>query len=156
MKKGYTLIEILITLTIIGLIFGFGYVSFREFSQRQALTGIARSIKGDLRLAQELALAGKKPTGANCNTPNILNGYYFRRNSNTNYTIEANCSGGIMQVKSVNMPADITLTSLSLNPLLFKILGEGTNITGSATVTLTQVSTGKTRIITVTQGGEIK
>ncbi len=156
MKKGYTLIEILITLTIIGLIFSFGYVSFRDFSQRQALTGVARSIKGDLRLAQELALSGNKPTPS-CDSPNLLNGYYFRRNSNTNYTIEANCTGGApSQVKTVNMPVDIVLTSFSVNPILFKILGEGTNITGSATITLTQTSSGNTRVITISQGGEIK
>lgn len=157
--KGYTLIEILITLTIIGLIFTFGYVNFREFSQRQALTGVARSIKGDLRLAQEWALAGNKPATANCtpNPPNLLNGYYFRRNSSTNYIIEANCSGGTpSQVKSVDMPTDIVLTSFSVNPILFKVLGEGTNITGSATITLTQTSTGNTRVITISQGGEIK
>ncbi len=159
MKKGYTLVEILITLTIVGLIFGFGYVSFREFSQRQALTGAARSIRGDLRLAQEFALSGKKPSTVNCDSPNILNGYYFRRNSAANYTIEANCSGGSSAqeiVKSVNIPAGIVLTSFSVNPLLFKVLGEGTNITGSATITITQTGTGNTRAVIVTQGGEIK
>jgi prepilin-type N-terminal cleavage/methylation domain-containing protein len=159
MKNGYTLIEILITLTIIGLIFGFGYVSFREFSRRQALTSAARSIKGDLRLAQELALSGNKPTmEINCNSPYVLNGYYFRRNSATNYTIEPSCSGGAVTTptKSVNMPVDIVITSLSVNPILFKILGEGNNITDSATITLTQTSTGKTGTITITSGGEIK
>jgi prepilin-type N-terminal cleavage/methylation domain-containing protein len=156
MKRGYTLLEILITLTIIGLIFGFGYVGFREFSQRQALTGLARSIKGDLRLAQELALAGKKPDDIKCDSPQVLNGYYFRRNSNANYTIEASCSGGTSEIKSVNLPADINFTSLSINPILFKILGEGNNISDSATITLTQINTGNTGTITITSGGEIK
>jgi prepilin-type N-terminal cleavage/methylation domain-containing protein len=154
--SAYTLIEILITLTIIGIIFSFGYVSFREFSQRQALTGLARNIKGDLRLAQEMALAGKKPEETECDSPNLLNGYYFRRNSDTNYTIEASCSGGNREVKNVDIPAEITISSPTPNPILFKVLGEGTNITGSTTITLTQAGTGNTGIITITQGGEIK
>jgi prepilin-type N-terminal cleavage/methylation domain-containing protein len=153
---GYTLIEILITLTIIGLIFGFGYISFREFSQRQALSGLARSIKGDLRLAQESALAGKKPSGINCNSPNLLNGYYFQRVSSTNYTLGASCSAGTIESKSVNLPADVTMSSFSPNPIIFKVLGQGTNISGSTIITLTQISSGNTRTITITDGGEIK
>ena len=155
-RRGYTLIEILVALTIIGLIFSFGYVSFREFSRRQALVGQVRSIQGDLRLAQGMALAGQKPDDANCNSPNLLGGYYFRRISNTSYSIEADCTAGTSVIKSVNLPADITISSPSPNPILFKILGQGTNVSGSATITITQVSTGRTSVVTVTDGGEIK
>ena len=39
-NAAYTLIEILVALTIVGLIFGIGYVNFRDFARRQALAGI--------------------------------------------------------------------------------------------------------------------
>ena len=54
---GYTLIEILVGLTIIGIIFGVGFASFREFSRRQSLAGGVKTLVGDLRLAQEQAIS---------------------------------------------------------------------------------------------------
>ena len=155
-KKGYTFIEILVALTIVGLIFGIGYVNFRDFARRQALTGMARSVMGDLRLAQGQALSGKKPSAAVCNSPNKLNGYNFRVNSASSYQIEAACSGGNIVTKSVTLPADISISTPSPNPILFKILGEGTNLSANATITLTQAGTSNTRVVTVTSGGEIK
>ena len=155
-NAAYTLIEILVALTIVGLIFGIGYVNFRDFSRRQALAGTARSIMGDLRLAQEQALAGKKPVSAFCDSPNQLNGYNFRVINASSYRLAANCSGGNVETKLVTLPADITISSPSPNPITFKILGQGTNLSADATITLTQTGTSNTRSITVTTGGEIK
>lgn len=155
-KKGYTLIEILVALTIVGLIFGIGYVNFRDFGRRQALAGAAGTIKGDLRLAQEQALAGKKPSNAFCNPPNQLNGFNFRVTSSSSYSLEANCSGGNVTTKSASLPSGITMSSPSPNPITFKILGQGTNLSADATVTLTQPGTSNTIQIVVTSGGEIK
>lgn len=156
-KKGYTLIEILVGLTIVGLIFGIGYVNFRDFSRRQALVGYARIVKGDLRIAQESALAGKKPSDVFCDTPNTLSSYYFNRISGSTYRIVASCTGGDIIVKEVVLPSDVSI-SISSNPVVFRILGLGTNVpeVTPTTITLTQAATGSTRIITVTSGGEIK
>jgi len=156
-KKGYTLIEILVGLTIVALIFAIGYVNFRDFSRRQALVGYARTIKGDLRVAQESALAGKKPADIFCDPPSVLNSYYFNVVSASNYQITASCSGGNVIVKDVTLPSDVAI-SISTNPVLFKILGEGTNVPSATptTITLTQAGTGNTRVITITSGGEIK
>ncbi len=156
-NAAYTLIEILVSLTIIGLIFGIGYVNFRDFARRQALAGTARTIKGALRLAQEQALSGKKPADVRCDSPNTLIGYYFNLVSASNYRLVAQCSGGDVITKDVTLAADITLSS-SQNPITFKILGEGTNVPQAtpATITLTQVGTSNTATITVTAGGEIK
>lgn len=149
---GYTLIEILVGITIIALLFIFGYASFRDFSRRQAINSAVRTIRGDLRLAQEQALSGNKPVGCS----SILDGYNFRAGG-TSYTIEASCSGGLpIVVKSVTLPTDISMTPPSPNPILFKVLGQGTNISLTATVVLTQAGTNNTQTITITSGGEIK
>lgn len=155
---GYTLIEILVSITIIALLFIFGYASFREFSRRQAINSAVRVVRGDLRLAQQQALAGNKPADPKCNAPNLLDGYYFRAAS-TSYTIEAACSGvsgGPVTTKSVSLSSDISMTAPSPNPILFKVLGQGTNISSTATVVLTQAGTNNTQTITITSGGEIK
>ena len=163
MSKGYTLIEILVGLTIVSLLFSSGYVSFRDFSRRQAVSGIAKNIQGDLRLAQQAALAGQKPAGDPlCTDPNVLNSYSFKVYSPTQYKIEANCSGPVTSsdivVKEINLSSDVVLSTPSPNPIEFKILGQGNNIPGGLSVilTLTQTATGNQASITITSGGEIK
>lgn len=153
-KNAFTLIEILISLTIIGLIFAFGYVSFRDFSRRQALTGVTRQVKGDLRLAQENALSGNKP--AACTGP--LDAYFFTVSSFSNsYALEANCSGYAYLIKLVDMQPGISISS-TLRPIIFKVLGQGTNIPGGSqvTITLTQSDTGSTQVVTIDSGGNIQ
>jgi prepilin-type N-terminal cleavage/methylation domain-containing protein len=157
-SSGYTLIEILVGLTIIGLIFSFGFVNFREFSRRQEVISIARSLKGDLRLAQEQALAGKKPEGAECGGTNTLSGYHFEVTSATNYVIEAECSNQTRETKNVTIPSDLSLSVPSTNPIIFKVLGQGTNILAGTevSITITQTGTNNSTAIIVTSGGEIK
>ena len=156
-KKGYTLIEILVSLTIIGAIFGFGYASFRDFSRRQAVADAAKLIQGDLRFAQENAMAGQKPAG--CNT--TLDSYSFNRLSSTRYTIDANCGAATVTVKDVNVSFGITLSTPSPNPIKFNVLGRGTNVDGSGgsenwELILTQEVTTNSVTVIVTPGGEIK
>jgi len=155
-EKGYTLLEILVALTIVGIIFSIGYVGFRSFSQRQEMQSVARNIRGDLRLAQGQALAGKKPPGVNCDSPATLDGFNFSVDSATTYSINAVCSGGLIETKSVSMPSGITITPGAVNPIVFKIIGNGTNITGQVVINITQTGTTNTASITVTEGGEIQ
>jgi prepilin-type N-terminal cleavage/methylation domain-containing protein len=155
-KNGYTLIEVLVGLTIITLIFTFGYAGFREFARRQLVTSAIRSLKGELRLAQEQAFAGKKPDNANCNSPNTLRGYYFRVTSSTTYQIEALCSGGVVSVKEVEITSPLNISTPSPNPILFKILGEGTNIDTSATITISLPETSQSTDVVISQTGEIQ
>lgn len=154
--QGYTLIEILVALSIIGLLFGFGYASFRDFSRRQALQGTVKKIQGDLRLAQQQALSGKKPSDIKCNSQ-LLASYSFKVYSTSEYKIEANCGGGDVLVKDVILSSDISI-SIDSNPIKFKVLGQGTNIDGGSmiTITLTQAGTSDKATVEVTDGGEIK
>lgn len=152
-KDGYTLIEILVVLTIIGLIFAFGYANFRDFSRRQAVASAAKLIQGDLRFAQGNAITGQKPSGCN----ETLSSYAFRVISESQYVIRANCGSVNLDVKTVDMSSDIILSIPSPNPLKFKVLGQGTNIGATDwTLVLTQNGTANTATITVTAGGEIK
>ena len=146
---GFTLIEVLISLTVVGLLFGFGFANFRDYSRRQQLVSAARTITGELRLVQSKASAGEKPAG--CAT---LSSYSFRINT-ASYQTAAVCSGGSIPIKTENLPSGITLSAVGDNPIYFKVLGQG--ITGSGVIiTLTQTGTSNTTMVTVTQGGEIK
>lgn len=157
-KKGYTLIELLVTLSIVGLLFGFSYSSFRDFSRRQALSGSSKKIQGDLRLAQQQSLSGKKPSGVKCDSPSLLQSFSFNVYSSNAYKIEANCSGGDILVKDVLLPTGIQIQAPSINPIKFKVLGQGTNIAvgTSVDITVSQTGTNNQSIVTVSSAGEIK
>jgi prepilin-type N-terminal cleavage/methylation domain-containing protein len=151
-KSGYTLIEILVAMTIIGLLFSFGYANFRDFSRRQVVKDTAKEIQGDLRLAQGNAMTGQKPEGCNA----TLDSYSFNVKSSSRYTIEANCAATPPIVKDVNLPSGVTISPLPAL-LKFKVLSQGTNLgTANWTLTLTQAGTNYTATVTVTEGGEIK
>ena len=156
--SGYTLIELLVGLSIIGLIFSFGFVNFRDFSRRQALDSAVRDIRGQLRFTQERALSGQKPDDSSCNSPNRLEGYNFSVVTNSNYVVEAKCSGGAVQIRDINLVENITISTPSTNPILFKVIGQGNNIPigTSITITITQVESGDTRDITISASGEIQ
>lgn len=149
--KGFTLIELLIVLTVLGLLFSFGFVNFRDYSRRQHLEGVATTLKGDLRLAQGKALSGEIPAG--CLN---LSGYDFRIRSANSYRLFANCDIDRV-IKNVTLPVDITV---SPNPttITFKVLGNGTSLAEGTEVqiVLTQIQTGQTARVWVTSGGEIK
>lgn len=157
LTSAYTFIEILVALTIVSLIFSIGYVSFRDFSRRQALAGVVRSIRGDLRLAQGQAISGQKPSDISCDSPSTLSGYYFDIVSANNYRLVAQCSGGNVVSKEVTIAADIFLSS-NQDPIVFKVLGQGTNVPQAtpAIITLTQSGTLNIATITVSSTGEIK
>ena len=74
-QNGYTLIEILVVITIMATLFGFGYANFRDFSRRQALQGAVKQVQGSLRKVQQSAISGVKPNDPKCNDPQVLNGY---------------------------------------------------------------------------------
>lgn len=150
--SGFTLIEVLVGLTIVGLIFAVGFVGFREFARRQALLGAVRRIEGDLRLAQQQALAGKKPVGCV-----VLDGYRFSASSENQYRIQAACSNGDF---SIGKDSILLSEGVKMNPLpssiMFKVLGLGTDLASSVEIRLEQSGTGNSQTVTVSPAGEIK
>lgn len=158
--RAFTLIEILVSMTIVGFLFSFGYASFRDFSRRQALAGVVKQVQGDLRLAQQKALSGEKPAGCTAPPPvKTLNAYNFYRSTEDTYKIQADCTVvGVVDVKTVTLPAGAKILTPSPNPIKFNVLSRGTNIVSgeSATITLTQAGVPDQQDVIVTAGGEIK
>lgn len=146
-RKGYTLIELLVVITISIIIFGVGMAGYREFSRRQALTGVLKQTKADLRLAQQLALTGQKPEVCT-----KLIGYTFTATS-SNYKIIASCSDGTVENKSVDMPVN---TTISAGSVIFKILGQGTSLSAPLTFTITNTTAGTTGTVIVGTGGDVQ
>lgn len=151
-KGGFSLIELLVVISILLIIFTFALPNYRNYQRRQALDSVAKGIVSDLRLAQEMASAGNKPTGCG-GTP--LEGYQFAEISTSQYSILAKCGTNTFTYKTVSL-SGVTI-SVS-KTILFKILGQGTDIVSgtSMPITLTQTPTGSTRNIEVDSGGRIE
>ena len=153
-KNGYTLIEVIVVLAIMGIVFTMGFVNFQDYSRQQALQAVVKSLQTELKSAQGNAIAGKKPAACN----GVLDGYQFQRTSPTTYQIAAYCSQNIVTLKTITLPADFTLQAPTPNPIKFKTLGQGTNIPAgtTATVTVTQISSGKTRSVSIGENGNVE
>ncbi len=155
-KRGYTLLEVLITISILTATFAVGYTGFREFSRRQAVNAVVNLVKADLNLAQKQALDGKKP--ASC--VGGLVSYSFNITSSTAYSISARCTN-VVNVKSVTLPTGITINPTpSPNPIEFKTIGEGTNISASpagnqATFTIVNSAINYSSQIVIGPNGEV-
>lgn len=155
-NTGYTLIEILVTLTILSIAFSVGYANLRDYSRKQALEGFARQFRSNIRLAQENAIAGKKPEDCS-----VLDGYKVTFTSSS-YSVEPVCSPELATTPvTVSNPLEV-VTSPSTNPptnFTFKALSSGVTFsTGSTSqiITLTQSRTNNSVTITITSGGQIK
>ena len=142
---GYTLVEVLVSLSIMGVILGVGFMSYRDLSRRQNISGSVRQVLGDLRFLQNDSLAGRKPTGCT----GTLNSYNFRviaGNPITTYVLEAECSGPPLTtviVKQASLPVGTYFNALPVvNPIRFKTVGDGTNIVSGQSVILTIAGSG--------------
>lgn len=164
--RGYTLIEILIALTIMSLIFGIGFSGFRDYSRRQTLESIARQVRGDISTAKERALAGTKPASPNaqCDTPHTLMGHgIFAVGGGASYQLYAICTNGTSFIDTRTMPTGFTIVrtfpfGCPIDSTYFRVLGLGTSIqTGcDATFTITNTASSQTTVVTMTSSGEIR
>ena len=114
----YTLIELLVGISIISIVFSVGFASYRDFSRRQALSGVTKALISDLRLIQQKALAGEKI--GSCTT---LDGYKINISS-ASYSLYADCASDIL-LKTVDLTAnEVALTTSPVtSSITFKVLG---------------------------------
>jgi len=152
-NSGFTFVEILVVIVTMSVLFSFGYAGYRDYARRQNLEAWARKVSGDLRMAQQLASSGAKPS----NDCGVLEGYHFRVNAHFAHQryyfgpICSDFSDGQTNAheKVVQMPEDIFINAIEISGvaagsdlrIVFKVLEQGTNIPAgsSATITLAQV-----------------
>lgn len=162
--RGFTLIELLVVAAVIGIILGVGMAQFARFNRSQLVAQVANEIRSDLRLVQSKALAGELPDACGSKS---LDGYEVEfcgaivvppctRNS---YILRAVCKDVKPEIKTVRLPDKVTLTPPTVNPVLFNILGLGSNIpepdgAGEAVVIIRGFGTSQEVVISHT--GDIK
>ncbi|MBI2590637.1 MAG: prepilin-type N-terminal cleavage/methylation domain-containing protein [Candidatus Blackburnbacteria bacterium] len=147
-RSGYTLLEVLVVLTIITTLFFGGYAAYREFERRQTLQSFYKEMVVSLSLARQKALSGEKPGGCSGN----LVGYQVSFGASS-YSVAAVCNLPIV-VGTYPVPSGIALSGFS--SFTYKVLGQGTTLASPLSVTLTQSSTGKSINATITREGMLQ
>lgn len=112
MKKGYTLIEILIVVAIVGILVSFGFSAFSKAQERQLIQDAQERIFSSLQAAQKSAYVGEKEcTGA-------LIGIIVTVAANSVST-QAQCEGGsdAAQVETFSNLTFVTTPTFTFQPL---------------------------------------
>ena len=143
--SGFTLIEILVVISVIGIIFTIGVAAYNQFARRQLVNQTSQELRNNLRLAQSKALAGEKPQGC----LGHLNGYQVNFSANS-YTVAALCDS-LVTIGTYNLPSNVAIAGPS--SILFKVLGRGTEVTGALPVVISGFD--QTNWITVESAGGI-
>lgn len=166
-SNGFTLLELLVVMLIIGLAAGIGVANFRDFGRRQEIDNYARTLNGEVRTTHSNASAGRRVAGC----VGTFQGYAMDfdavstagGSSSTRYTISAVCSTASVVVKTETVPSNLYILinrvpSGNNVRLLFKPLELGTDVSPANVLTLTVSSSqvSQTKAVSIAASGEIQ
>jgi len=153
MKKfcpGFTLVELLVTVTIITLVFSIGLTQYNRFNRRQILVKAKDQLISDLRLTQSRALSGEKPSDCGAD---LLSGHKLEFTNNSDYQITAVCDSDVVVKSGLSLAEGVTKQA-GPDEVFFKVLSQGTDVSGTAQIILSGFS--ETQTVSINNVGEIK
>lgn len=146
-QTGFTLLELLISITIMLLMVGIGIASFITFNERQQLTGGAKELQEFFRSAQTRARTGDIPVG--CGT---FSGYNVQMAiDSSSAQMYAICSTGNVLRSEKSLTGSVTPQN-AINMTFINLHG---GVTNASTVVLGLPNGTLTYTFKVTEGGEI-
>jgi prepilin-type N-terminal cleavage/methylation domain-containing protein len=163
---GFTLVELLIVVSVIAIMSSLGIAAYVNFNRTQIIVQTTDKIISDLRLAQSLASNNQRPTRPDDPTDKqgfcgsaALSGYSFRITGDHSYGLFAVCSStplSEMNIHSVTVPSVIHLTPLDWRAD-FKVLRQGVSFSRPGTnITVGNEFNKPVKEIIVGEGGEIR
>jgi prepilin-type N-terminal cleavage/methylation domain-containing protein len=133
---GFSLIELMVSVTIIGLLAGLGLVGYSDFNQREQVRQAAATLGSHLRETQSRATGGYKPAGWCAAGGITLSAWRLRFTSSTEYVIEGVCSNGSISSPLTRITLPTGITKVSGSQVEFYVLtgassGASFNLQGS-------------------------
>jgi len=155
-QRGFTIPELLITMGIIAILFGFVSINLIHLQRRSYLTTTVDTLISDLYSQQNKALVGDTEGSGAISA----HGVYFETNR---YVLFRGSSYNPLDTSNfpINLDASLTFSSItfpscpSCYVLFSKISGETGLIDGSNTVTLTDSTNGEQKILEINKYGTI-
>jgi type II secretory pathway pseudopilin PulG len=123
-EKGFTLIETIISVSIMMLLLGYALVGYTSYNEQQKVKQTALTLTSDLRMARTNAESGKRPTaGEGCLAGDIFGGYQVTFDASS-YSIVPLCGlEGDTEVGdakiTVTLPPGITIFPIPDDPPSF-------------------------------------
>ena len=140
-KRGFTLIEILISVAVLSIITAVAVPSFIVFNRRQQLDQAAKQVKTDLRAMQAQAVAG---AGASQWAVSFVSG-------ELDYSIGRYEGGSLADPQTKDLPGSTTLSTTAT--VVFERL---TGVPTGGQQVITVALGGDTRSVTVYEGGNME
>lgn len=162
---GYSLVELLVVIVIIGFLLTFGISRYRTFAERHQVENVARGVVSTLRTAQEMSLSGiKRDTNPSslCNDNGEWKGTVLATQRNY-YSLEVLCERASPHATSktvfkiIDLPSNVVIagSGVNISTFLFKPLAKGVEITGSDTIGICSAKSDASLGIKVSSTGEI-
>ena len=150
-SKGFTLLEIMVALTLAMLLTGGVIAGYTQFTNNQKIKQTANTLKNNLRFVQSKARIGEKPPVVTCAS---LLGYRVTFTA-TSYSYVIECSPGASGATAteIELPASVTFSPVP-DPLLFRVLDHGVDI--DSTLIITLISGSLEAEVEIDPKGEIK
>ncbi len=150
-RQGFTLIELMVAVLVAGILVAGGLAAFRGIGTKQVVKQAGIGFQANLRLFQQKALSGEKPTV--CTAADKLEGYWVRYVDSTDYSLQAKCGAKTPPENIITLPEEVEFIG-SFGNLFFPTLKSG--IEGAAPETITLTKDGFSYEITVEKSGMIK
>lgn len=149
MMKGFTLLELLVVIALVGMLTVGSYMSFGSYSKSQGLQTSVADVTQVLNLAKSRSLAQVKP--AQCGVQ-VLQGYQVSVTiSGTIYRLEVVCGTNTYTIDAKTLASPLTFANSSANKIFFAVSTAVVNTPGN--IVLTGGSQNKT--IRVDESGKI-
>lgn len=151
--KGFSLVELIIVVSIAALLFGFITINLLGTHQHLSLISIADTFESDIRAQQLKAMIGSTDNSASSSSYGIAIGqqsYTFFKGSVYSPSDPSNTT--------VQLDSSIKLTTTFPSAVTVFIQGSGEIygfVTGNNTITLTDATTNQTRTLTLNKYGVI-
>jgi prepilin-type N-terminal cleavage/methylation domain-containing protein len=150
MKHGFSLIELIVSVSVIMLITGGVISSYNSYNDKQKIRQAALTVKSHLRLAQASASGSRIPTSSTCSD---FIGFTVS-GTGTSYTIGPECTegSGYEEAATTNLANGLTL---SLSPASFTFYPLSQGVSSEATMTIASERIGYTCVVTITRIGSV-
>lgn len=146
--NGFSLVELLVSITVLSLIFGLAIASYSRFNRRERIKQAGQTLRTDLRYAQTRAISAQKPDSG-CTT---FTGMRFTFVSG-GYTIAHECTEGVVGAGDTKtLPDGVTFSPV---PSAFTFLALTRRSSHSADQTLTLTNGTDSYSVQVTREGEV-
>lgn len=144
-RRGFTLIELMVTVVIMGLLVGGGVAAYSGFNERQQVVTKGKEVMQFIRTAQKKASSGEKPSGCS----DKLTAYKVEVVLPSEIQLLALCSGG-------SSPETLSIDPLTFGAntdFSFLTVGGGTSLSADEIIEVKNGST--TYQITISHAGSI-